>query len=213
MKFFIKHSVFILLLSLGHFSSAGTMGIERIKNFGNGCPNDSIQVVLSPDGEAFSILYNQFQAEVGGTGPVSAHRDCEIQVELSKPVDMTPQLVSVDYRGFVSLDLGVGAQEWSEFELDFGRASHSFARTQFHGPLSQDYFLQGRRPENSNQSNRIPRCNTTARTMFRINSHFHLQGGDATRVGTLSVDSVDGILKHTYHLEWIHCELPKGFRR
>jgi hypothetical protein len=188
--------------------SAQSVSIQKIRSFGNACPANSVQAIVSPDGSALSILYSQFHADVGGPLLGATHMDCEIQIEMSKPVEVTPQLKSVDMRGFVSLDAGMGAQEWSEFELDFGRASHEFARTQFRGPISQTYILSARRPGASQQ---LPRCNSSPLAHMRINSHFRVEGGSPERVGTLSVDSLDSLMVHTYHLDWQPCANQRKF--
>lgn len=208
MKF--KVALLVSTLSLGgHFAFAQGISIQHLRSFGNACPASSVQAALSPDGSAISILYSQFHADVGGPLFGAAHRDCEIQIELSKPNDLTPQLISLDMRGFVSLDAGMGAQEWSELEMDYGRASHEFSRVQFSGPISQSYVLSARRPTATQQ---LPRCNSSPLSHFRINSHFRVEGGSPDRVGTLSVDSLDGLMVHTYHLDWKACGLERKFR-
>jgi hypothetical protein len=201
----MKFKMTVLFLGfylLANFANAQSISISHLKSSGNACPAQSVQAVLSPDGSALSILFSDFHADVGGPLFGAVHRDCEVLIEIAKPSAVTVQLGSIDLRGFVSLDAGMRAQEWSEFEMDNGRASHHFARTQFSGPISQTYILSGQWPESSQLSNR---CNSTAKTNFKINSHFRVEGGRPDRVGTLSIDSLDGLMVHTYHLAWSNC--------
>ncbi len=206
MKMSLSMLMYLAAALLSENSYATDVSIARVRNFGNGCPANSIQVVLSPEGTTLSILYSQFQADVGGPAPASTLRDCEIDIELNKALHSIPQISSADFRGFIQLDPGVGAQEWSEIDMDGGQYLHVFARHLFNGPLSQNYLLKGQVPWRSKQ---VLQCGNEATTQLRIRAHFQLAGGTSQKLGLMSVDSLDGVLMHTYHLGWRNCA-PKN---
>ncbi|MBN1984029.1 MAG: DUF4360 domain-containing protein [Chitinivibrionales bacterium] len=72
---------------------------------GNGCPDGTYSVILSPDGTELSILFSDFTAETD-----EDHRydfsNCNIAVPIEVPSGITVGLLGVDYRGIAFIPSG-----------------------------------------------------------------------------------------------------------
>ena len=67
---------------------------------GNGCPNQSASVSVSPDGQELSILFDKFIAQ----GNVAAERrkSCNLSIPIKVPQGYQISLYDADYRGYVA---------------------------------------------------------------------------------------------------------------
>ena len=67
---------------------------------GNGCPDRSASVTVSPDGQELSILFDKFTAQ----GNISAERrkSCNLSIPIKVPQGFQISLYDADYRGYVA---------------------------------------------------------------------------------------------------------------
>lgn len=72
---------------------------------GNGCPNGTYQVVLSPDGNELSILFSRFTAQTDNSQTYD-FANCNIAVPVEVPPGITIGLLGVDYRGLAYIPTG-----------------------------------------------------------------------------------------------------------
>lgn len=86
---------------------------------GNGCPQGSYEVVLSPDGNELSVLFSMFTAETSETESFN-FTNCNVAVPIDVPAGITVGLLGVDYRGL------------------------AFIPTDGTGIISREYFFAGR---------------------------------------------------------------------
>jgi hypothetical protein len=83
---------------------------------GNGCPAGTASAVVSPDGKSLSIIFDQFTTEAGqGSGRTMDRKSCNIAVPVHVPNGYSISILSVDYRGFVSLPQGASARLTAEY--------------------------------------------------------------------------------------------------
>jgi hypothetical protein len=74
---------------------------------GNGCPQGTLQAVLSPDQRSISVLFNQYIARAGGnSGVPRMAMNCQVNIPFSVPIGYRVQVVKMDYRGFTSVPQG-----------------------------------------------------------------------------------------------------------
>ena len=73
--------------------------INNIQVVGSGCPVGSYNASISPDGQAFSLLLDQFVAESTMQNPI-VRLMCELKVNIRVPRGWTFSVFSDDYRGF-----------------------------------------------------------------------------------------------------------------
>ncbi|MBW4612747.1 MAG: DUF4360 domain-containing protein [Desmonostoc vinosum HA7617-LM4] len=67
---------------------------------GNGCPDGSASVSISPDGQELSILFDQFIAE--GNKSSQRRKSCNLSIPIKVPQGFQISLYDADYRGYVA---------------------------------------------------------------------------------------------------------------
>lgn len=166
---------------------------------GSGCPGDTVGATLSPDGNSLSLLFDNYQARVGGATRQSMDRKtCNISIPVTVPQGYSVSVINVDYRGFNSLPHG--AQSTFSVEYFFaGSRGPEFSKT-FRGPL-QDTFLINN--ELIAQSSVWSACG--AETTMRVNSSLFLQSNRSRDEAIASVDSADVSSAVIFQLSWKRC--------
>ena len=124
------------------FSIAATAEGRRIdaKFAGDACPPNSVNVVMSPDGESMSVLFDNFQAEAGGsTGKAIARVNCTATIPIDLPKGTGLGVYKIDYRGFQSLPL----RSLGELNVDYdlGTVRIPGFRRLFAGALKDGDYL------------------------------------------------------------------------
>lgn len=111
-----KLSALALLASSISAFSQDTIQLGYPASGGNGCPAGTASAVLSPDGKALSIIFDQFVTEAGqGSGRTMDRKSCNIAVPVHVPNGFSISILAVDYRGFVSLPQGATARLQAEY--------------------------------------------------------------------------------------------------
>lgn len=67
---------------------------------GNGCPNQSASVTVSPDGQELSILFDKFIAN--GSDVSQSRKSCNLSIPIKVPQGFQISLYDADYRGYVA---------------------------------------------------------------------------------------------------------------
>ncbi|MBK1990716.1 DUF4360 domain-containing protein [Sphaerospermopsis aphanizomenoides BCCUSP55] len=67
---------------------------------GNGCPEGSASVNVSPDGQELSILFDQFMAL--GNKSSEARKSCNMSIPIQVPQGFQISVYDADYRGYVA---------------------------------------------------------------------------------------------------------------
>ena len=109
----------------------------------NGCPEGSYSIVLSPDGSALSLLFDQFTIESGRISDGEIQRKvCRISSPLNLPANHSIGVYKVDYRGFAKL----GAKQQAELDVQYflGPRDNEHGRVfkrKIKGPKEGDYLF------------------------------------------------------------------------
>ena len=105
------------LLVLGSMMSSPLMAdsqfrFKDINLMGEGCPQGTFSVVESPDEQTVSIIFDQFSVEVPNGHRLVDSKGCNIHVSTILKDDERVDAIdiSVDYRGFVSVEGAATAQ-------------------------------------------------------------------------------------------------------
>ena len=100
----------------------------------------SASAVLSPDNKTLSMLFDQYQLQVGGTSGKSFDRkSCNIAIPVHVPQGYSVSVLQVDYRGFNHLPRNASSQFSVEYFFA-GSRGPTFNRG-FRGPLDTDYTI------------------------------------------------------------------------
>jgi hypothetical protein len=109
----------------------------------NGCPKGSYSIVLSPDGSALSLLFDQFTIESSLISDGEIQRKvCRISSPLNLPANHSIGVYKVDYRGFAKL----GAKQQAELDVQYFLGPHDkehgrVFKRKIKGPKEGDYLF------------------------------------------------------------------------
>lgn len=90
----------LMMASIGPAFSNDKVKIVGAEYGGNGCPEGSASVSVSPDGQELSILFDQFVAL--GNKSAEARKSCNLSIPIKVPQGFQISLYDADYRGYVA---------------------------------------------------------------------------------------------------------------
>ena len=152
---------------------------------GGGCGDISYSVVMSPDGDTLSVLFDNM-AVTGRTGGYSAQVACDLQVPLTLPEGFSLGVYKVDYRGFARLQPG----QVGELQIDYGLGSSGWFKS-FHrmlaGPTEDDYVFS-----ETIGGGLMSRIGCGSKASLSLRASLTLRAARGPGETTMSLDSVDG---------------------
>lgn len=178
--------------------------IDGISYGGTGCPQYSVSNMVSSDRKAFTLLFDEFVAEIGPGVPRAENRKtCQITLDLRFPQGWSYSIVKLDYRGFAGLDRGIAGKQQSTYYF-MGESRTARAFTDINGPIDDDYHYTDRlgvdqvvwSPCGANRPLNI-------KAEVRLRNKNRRAYPDAT--GIMTLDSMDGAVVHKYGLQWRRC--------
>ncbi len=173
---------------------------------GSGCPQGQVSVTMTPNGSAFSILYDAFDLRVDKNITV-ARASCRVALHVKKPRKTGFRIENAEFRGFVALDAGVSASQNVKVMVGpnhgHQKLSAEFGSQIWQGPIAENYNLSAVRPVNKKPPvlDCVP---PKENTDIVIDSQIQVTsaGGE---FGQLTVDSVDGVLVQKFNVTWVNC--------
>ena len=175
--------------------------VRNISYAGTGCPAGSVAENVSPDRQAFTVLFDQYQASTGPGVPFTEKRkNCQVNVDLDFPQGWSFSLFTVDTRGYVALDPGVNGLQQSSYYFQ-GQMGTARLATPMYGPLDQDYEV---RDTLGVQSLVWSPCG--AQRALNINTEVRVSSFDPNAQGLITTDSIDGQFHLIYGLQWRRCQ-------
>ncbi len=173
---------------------------------GSGCPQGQVSVTMTPNGSAFSILYDAFDLRVDKNITV-ARASCRVVLHVKKPRKTGFRIENAEFRGFVALDAGVSASQNVKVMVGpnqgHQKLSAEFGSQIWQGPIAENYNLSAVRPVNKKPPvlDCVP---PKENTDIVIDSQIQVTsaGGE---FGQLTVDSVDGVLVQKFNVTWVNC--------
>ena len=179
--------------------------LESVTFAGSGCPGGSARAVLAPDASAITIMYDQFQAEVGATRPID-RKNCDVIIRMTKPQLYSFAVESADFRGFVCLERGARATQEVKLETghgDLAKVNLNMGVQSWLGPVNQNYVLTAVKPI---EGMKYLSCLQPKRDgRLRVKSTITVENGRNRSEGLIAVDSMDGRLVQRYNLRWMNC--------
>lgn len=187
--------------------------VGRTQHSGSGCPAGTMSVAFAPDNLSFSILYDQFIAEVDSSqGLNRANIICDTYVPVSIPDGMQMEITRVDFRGFMGLP--ARSQAILNSILNFRGPKQDMDRIQFRydfkGPLLEDYEISSDAPEGDPAAptqTEVSPCGGEVK--LRIYTQMTVRSKNGQEGATATLDSVDGTGQATYFVNWRKCKRPR----
>jgi hypothetical protein len=174
----------------------GAVTVESVSYSGDGCSNGTVATHISPDAEAFTVIFSEFLAEVGPVvHTTSARRRCKLHVKLGVPRGWQYALAGTDFRGYATLDPGVVATRQSTYHMS-GESPETTSQYRWQGGFDDDYAV---RDLGGDAAPYWSRCGGGKNLMITTTLEV---GGPAGAAGVLNVDSIDG---EVHHLTWTRC--------
>lgn len=211
----------ITMLIAGGFSltygqtSPDYASITDVRMSGTGCPEHQAAVSLSPDFKDVSILFDNYNAEVGqgSSTPLTqlkATKDCQILVQIQVPDGWQMAFRAVDYRGFVALSTNSMAMQRFSIMQD-GAPIVSMKEANLKGPMNQDYYVRAEvKPERLTWSPCLSGL-TNVRLMSQITVHLNPRSGERP-YNQIALDSADASVQQKLAVEWRRCSVSRPGR-
>ncbi|MGZ3770020.1 MAG: DUF4360 domain-containing protein [Bdellovibrio sp.] len=207
--------LFFAVTSQSHSQTPPGVRVQGIEAIGSGCPQGSYSATISPDGQSFSILLDNFTAASTMQNPIS-RLSCELKINFLVPRGWTFSVFSADYRGYAYADPGTVAVHQALYSFDGSQPknenpgfrngkTYSFRTQEFHGPYNDNYFI--RYDLDQNLAPWAP-CNdediqTLYVTTFLMSRNMNV---NSQRTAQITLDSIDGqVQSQSYRLGWRSC--------
>lgn len=192
---------FALCASAAYADAPASVRVRSIAYAGSGCPAGSVAENISPDRQAFTLLFDSYIAEAGpGVPPGNKRRNCTLNVDLDFPGGWSYSLFTVDYRGYASLDRNVTGMQTSKYHFQGGVGTGSMS-TRLAGAFDDDYQIRDALTVSAQiwspcGASRALNINTDVRVDNTRNRNGY---------GLMTVDSIDGQFKLIYGIQWRRC--------
>ncbi len=181
---------------------SGSITIDKLKVAGTGCRDSTTVVAVSPDREAFTVIYGAYIAVAGGGASASEkQKKCSITVRLNVPAGFTYAVGQTDHRGYAHLEPGASAVQSARYAFQ-GQGPPT--RTEYPIPalLSDSWQVTDVIPERARV---YGACGKDRR--FDIDTELRITstGGATAPASTVAMDATDGVFSSTYRLTWKRC--------
>ena len=203
----LKICLTLLLVSTFAFIANAQVTLTGVEYQGSGCPQGRVSVVMTPNGSAFSVLYDAFDLRVDNNITAS-QANCRVVLHIRKPKKTGIRVDEAEFRGFVGIDSGVTAAQKVKVMVGpnhgHQKLSAEYGTQIWQGPMAENYLLKAVRPINKKPPvlDCVP---AKENTDIIIESQIQLSGGGAGRFGQLTVDSVDGLVMQKFNVTWVSC--------
>ena len=175
--------------------------IQGITSAGTGCPSGTVATDFSPDRKAFSLIFDEFLAEVGpGIDKEQRKRHCRVKIDIQVPQGWTPIVHELDHRGFAQVPPGIVAQHKRVHKITESPLTRRRFRDRFSGPFSDDYKLS----DSVSQKIISFGCGETKTWQIDVQVGFAKSSSD--QEGLVTLDSLEGKLTQERGLSWKRCE-------
>lgn len=168
---------------------------------GNGCPNGTANVSLSPEEDAISILFDSFTASAGGdSGKRVDRKSCNLSIPVNIPQGYSVSVIKVDYRGFNYIP---AAGAYTRLNTEYfwaGIRGPSFSKL-FVGPQNTDFTTS-----NGIIAESLVWTPCGASVNLRVNSSIMAQSNNRMDQTDIMVDSADITSGLIYHIQWRRCQ-------
>jgi hypothetical protein len=177
----------------------GRVVIEVVKVNGSGCRKDTATVAVSADNTAFTVTYSGYLAQAGaGTNKKDRLKDCKLKLKVGVPKGFTYTISGIDYRGYARLERGATGRMGADYSFQGSNRTISVNHP-FVAPVDDDWQVTDTRTAGFEPCGK--------QRALDIDTELEVGAGtsDPTTTSVLSMDSTDGAVRTTYHLDWQTC--------
>ncbi|MDG0815251.1 DUF4360 domain-containing protein [Bdellovibrio svalbardensis] len=216
----MHRSLFLLLAPLFFVSTSRAevpagISIQGLQANGTGCPQGSYSANISPDGQAFSLLLDNYVAASDLHNPIS-RLNCELRVNFRVPRGWTFTVVTADYRGYAYAEQGSTVFHQALYSFDGSKpinerpgyennGKYSFRAQEFRGPYNGNYTIH--QELNPSVAPWAPCSSVDQQTLF-ITTYLMARNLNLSSSiqAQITLDSVDGAIQsQNFQLRWRRC--------
>jgi hypothetical protein len=186
--------------------------IKSATGRGDGCPAGTMQAFITSDGEAMTVLFDQYNASYvhkPGQKITENRKKCTLTVGLHVPAGFTVAISKVEYRGFMNLDADVQAKQISTYRFTGGSGPPDNALTSTYvGPtaeLGESFFIED---EFKLVALNFSRCGTDSILLLGTELRVGVPTGSRAAPmaqGLITVDTIDQKLETKYRFIFRRC--------
>ncbi|KAF2185469.1 hypothetical protein K469DRAFT_726653 [Zopfia rhizophila CBS 207.26] len=174
--------------------------ITAVTYGGTGCPDKTVQGILSDDRTTITLSFDTYTVQSGPSIPATERRKfCQLQLKLRYPSGFQYSVFGADYRGYASLEKGVQGIAQSTYYFS-GQQQQNTLPTNFTGPVEGNYL---KHDEIDAGSAIWSPCGEQG--MLNIKSEVRIVPLSATGLNLLTVDTVDAKFTQKYFVQWQKC--------
>lgn len=212
-----KTSILATLIGVGAGSAAVTaaplgsdLKIDNIAIEGSGCDASSTSYLVAPDGESFTLIFDDFVVEVeSDSGRQSKQTHCKVSFDVTSPAGWQHAIYFSQYRGFADLSQGAEVNATTLLvNAGSGPQIASFTKhNEFVGEFDQIQKLDLNKLSWSSCSDSRPATTrVTIVTLLRATANNQ-------RYATISMDSLDGATRREVNqgVTWRSCARKPGY--
>jgi len=141
----------LLVSSVFAHAETPTVQVRSVQAVGSGCPQGSYSATISPEGDSFSLLLDQYVAESTRQQTMD-RKNCQLRVDFNVPTGWQFSVVSADYRGFANVEGGSVVTHQAIYSFDgsrppnerpgpFNGRGHALNIESFRGPFQDNYYI------------------------------------------------------------------------
>lgn len=219
----MKHRYFVMAWLLGRSAAAwgegaavSTPTIEGLDYRGSGCREGTVVSNMSPDGQAFTLIFSDYTVDSSVHSGRARRRSCDLVLKVAVPQNKSFAVFSFQVRGFAALEPGAIGVIHTRTSLSGG--GREVGRLRLEGPFNDDFTVQSAQSLHQVEwspcgRERTRKLRLSTATVVRPKMDFGDDDGerdDARRgggypAGTISFDSIDGGVVQRYGLVWRAC--------
>jgi len=177
-------SVAFVLFNFQHvLSQPFDIDVEKMQIFGSGCPEGSVSVISSTDGNTVTVLFSGYYAQTDGSDTFD-RKSCNLAVPFNIDPNKQVGLYQIDYRGYTWVPEESGSETTFQVEYFFAGIKGAIVKRAYETE------------ENIVITDTVPMiwspCGGSE--IFRINSSMGAKKEDKEDQDTfITIDSVDGM--------------------
>ena len=182
----------------------GQLLIEDISATGTGCLDaDNIAYDISTDGQAFTIIYDEFYAETFGEGNNSlevAESNCDVSIKMKSPKGWAYAVMSIQQSVYLSQDNNTTSTHSTSYKFASDDGEVKLANYVIEDEYDDQFIREDKiRLANLQWSG----CNGEETLVVKTSLKVESQNAST---GYINVDSLDGEIRENYQLVWKKCD-------
>jgi len=169
---------------------------------GTGCPKDTWDVSISPDGQVFTVRFSAYEVNITDKTPEpQVTKNCQLAIKLHSPNGLSFAVNSFFYSGYAFLEQGVQASQWARYYFQGNPVPPTNSnRVVLTGPKDEDFVFKD---EVKTQDTVWSACGTDRD--LNIYTQMQVKNSSPKRAGYANLAAIDGSTKLELRLSWKGC--------